>query len=305
MIVPTPDNTAGRPTAALDSRWHRFWFEPVSPDNLGICRFLFYGLLVIYYAPVSFVGWASVPKSFYDPIWLFERLHLPILPDPYLNSLASLWKAALLLSCLGFVTRVSTAVSFLLGVYLIGLPYNFGKTDHMTALPIFAMGVLALTWCGDAWSLDAYLRRRRGRPDPLPSGEYRWPVRAVWLAMSVVFFAAGMAKLIKGGPAWVFSEHFQISLVQRHYDPNPPDVTLGLWVAQHAWLARTLAAASLLGELLFPLVLVSRLARRVLPPALLLMQIGIGMLMNVWFMTFMFVYVFFVPADRLLRRRLK
>lgn len=298
-------STAAPPAPAPDSRWHRFWFEPERPDNLGLCRVLFYGLLLVYYAPIDYAGWGAVPKGFYDPIWLFQRLHLHVLPDPYMGQLAALWKASLLLSFVGFVTRVSTVVAFVLGVYLIGVPYNFGKTDHMTALVVFVLGIMALSWSGDAWSIDALFRRKRGAAPPPPSGEYRWPVRAVWVAMSVVFFAAGMAKLMQGGLAWVTSEHFQISLVQRFYDPNPPTVRLGLWLAAHPLLARTFAGVSLLGELLFPLALVSRRARAVLPPLLLAMQLGIGLLMNVWFYTFMFVYVFWVRWDRLLSPRLK
>jgi hypothetical protein len=289
--------------SVLLDRWRRFWFEPERPDNLGLCRLVFYGLLFLYYATVKFDGWAAVPRSLYDPIWPFEKFHIPILPDPYLGLAAALWKASLLLACVGFVTRASTALSFVLGAYLIAVPYNFGKTDHMTALVVFTLGIMAVSWCGDAWSVDAFIRRRfRGKGPPPPSGEYRWPIRAVWLAMAVVFFTAGMAKVINGGPAWVFSEHFEISLVQRHYDPNPPDLSLGLWIARHPWLARTMAAGSLAGELLFPLALFSRRARRVLPPMLLLMQLGIGLVMNVWFWTFMYVYVFWVPFDRILRR---
>src|SRR6185503_13285103 len=104
-----------------------WWFEPEWPDNLGLCRLVFFGLLLAFYLPVSHVGWGSVPASFRNPIWLFERLHLPIASDRVLAALVVTWKLALLLSCLGFVTRVSTAVALLTGFYLIGLPYNFGK----------------------------------------------------------------------------------------------------------------------------------------------------------------------------------
>jgi hypothetical protein len=289
--------------SAVVERWNRFWFEPEAPDNLGICRLLFYGLLLVYYLPVSYDGWGSIPRSFFQPVWPFEKFRIPILGDPYLGLAAAMWNASLLLASAGFCTRASTAIAFVLGAYLIGVPYNFGKTDHMTALVVFALGILAVSRCGDAWSADAFIRRRfLGREPAPPSGEYRWPVRAVWLTMALVFFAAGMAKVIQGGFAWVFSEHFEISLVQRFYDPNPPAVRLGLWIAAHPWLARTMAAGSLLGELLFPLALFSRRARRVLPPVMLLMQLGIGLLMNVWFWTFMYCYLFWVPWDRIVNR---
>ncbi|HZN63861.1 MAG TPA: hypothetical protein VFB66_01075 [Tepidisphaeraceae bacterium] len=292
--------------ATLADRWRRFWFEPVAPDNLGFCRLLFYGLLLYYFFPVHFVGWANVPESFRDPIWLFERFHLPILPDPALPAAGAAFKAALLLACVGLGTRMSTAVAFLLGTYLIGMRYNFGKTDHVGAILVFTMGILALSRCGDAWSIDSLVRRKRaqkrGEPNPAQvlSGEYRWPVRAVWVVMVMVFFAAGVAKVVQGGAAWVFSDHFAISLIQRYYDPSPPGNRIGLFVANHAWLAHTLAAAAVLVELTIPLAMFSRRARLVLPPALFLMQLGIGIVMNVWFTSFMYAYLFWVPWDRVL-----
>jgi hypothetical protein len=288
----------------LSARWRRWWFAPEPPDNLGLCRLLFFGLLFAYYLPVSQGAWGSVPTSFRNPIWLFDRLHLPILHEQPLTFVSVAWKVSLLLSCVGLLTRVSTAVAFLLGFYLIGVPYNFGKTDHMTAIVVWTMGILALSHCGDAWSIDRRLRRRGSVVRPPPSAEYRWPVRAVWVTMATVFFAAGMAKLIQGGPAWVFSEHMEISLVQRHYDVNGvPSVTWGLWIAQHPWMARSMAAGSMLLELSAPLALFSRRMRRVLPWLLLAMQLGIGVLMDVWFTRFMFVYLFWVPWDKLVRPR--
>ena len=293
-----------QPELAPRGRFRRWWFEPETPDNLGVCRLLFYGLLLAYYLPVSHVGWGSVPASFRNPIWLFERLHLPILPDAARAVLVAVWKLALLLSCVGLLTRVGTAVGFVVGFYLIGVPYNFGKTDHMTANLVWAMGIMALSRCGDAWSVDALIRRKRGRPAPAPSGEYRWPVRAVWVTMATIFFAAGMAKVIQGGPAWVFSDHMAISLVQRYYDVTaPPPLDWGLRVARHSWLARSMAAGSLALELAAPLALFSRRLRRVGPWMLLGMQVGIGLLMDVWFTRFFFAYVFWVPWDRLVRPR--
>jgi hypothetical protein len=54
-------------------------------------------------------------------------------------------------------------------------------------------------------------------------------------------------------------------------------------------------------ELSMPLALFSRRARVVLPVLLFLMQLGIGLLMNVWFLQFVLVYMFWVPWERVLR----
>ena len=166
--------------------------------------------------------------------------------------------------------------------------------------------VSGFLWLSSQKSVPAWLIQRLPTVQKyLEKRESAMPVRAVWLTMTVVFFAAGVAKVTQGGAvwfstAWVFSDHMAISLVQQHYGLDPPGVTWGLFVARHGWLARLMAAGAVVLELAAPLALVSRRLRRVLPPSLLLMQIGIGVLMNVWFTRFMFVYIFWVPWGRLL-----
>jgi hypothetical protein len=128
----------------------------------------------------------------------------------------------------------------------------------------------------------------------------------VWLLMAVVFFTAGATKLRRGGLEWITSSTFASVLVSKHYDPEPPVVRWGLTIAQMPALTLAMAAGSVLLELSMPLALFSRRARIILPLSLFLMQLGIGLLMNVWFLQFVLVYVFWVPWERVLesiRRR--
>ena len=283
----------------LADRWRQWWFEPVSPLNLGICRVLFYGLLfqhmVLHTRPIN--AWATIPDGFLKPAWMYEFFRIPVFPPPVLLAMEIVWKAALLLSCVGFFTRVSTIVAAPLTLYLIGVPYNYGKVDHMTAILVFTTWILAFSHCGDAVSIDRLVRKRRDPAPVAPSGEYRWPVRMVWVLMSVLFFNAGMAKVIRGGLPWVFSENFAILLVQRHYMNSLPAVDWGLWIAKHPLVYKTFAAGSILAEVFLFLALFNRRLRWVLPWALLAMQIGIGLLMRVWFTPYMYVYLFWVPWD--------
>src|SRR4029078_3516477 len=108
------------------------------------------------------------------------------------------WTVVALIACAGTVTRVSTLASFVLGFYLLGLPHNFGKVNHDDAIIVLIFAVMALSRAGDAWSLDATIARRLrgGRPLPVPasSGEYTWPLRCVWLALALIYLAAGVGK---------------------------------------------------------------------------------------------------------------
>jgi hypothetical protein len=283
----------------LPQRWNRFWFAPKAPLDLAICRITFLAFCCFYFLPRTFHGYAELPQSMFEPVWLFEKLRLPILQDSALIPLSIVWKVALVMGCLGLFTRPALIVAALLTFYFGGLPFNFGKTAHNMSAVIFAIGILSLSRCGDALSLDRLLFGR-GRPAPAPSGEYRWPIRAVWLTLTFVFFAAGVAKIRASGLGWIFSENFQILLVQRHYGALPPILELGLWMAKYQWITWIAAASAILVELFFPLALFNRFARYIFPAGMFATQLGIGFLMNVWFGIFMGTYLFWVPWSKLL-----
>jgi hypothetical protein len=287
-----------------------FWFEPVEPLNLGLCRVLFFGAFLLFYLTEDFSAWAEVSDSFWMPIAPFEILHLPVLSSALLNVLQITWKMSLALSCLGLFTRASTVSSFILGLYLLGLPHNFGKVHHFDGLVVIVLGIMALSRCGDACSIDQLIRKMwQGNnlsvQQPQLSGEYRWPVRAVWLMFALIFFAAGVAKLRNSGLVWIMSDNLKIMLIQHHYyrsDPYTPLVSWGLEIAQHNWLSRLLAAATVVLEVSYPLALFSSRARWVIVPSVFLMQAGIRILMGPPFTQFLICNLFWVPWDRISHR---
>jgi len=288
----------------MRARWNAFWFAPASPLGLALCRIVFYGGLALGFAGTPFADWADVAPVFWRPTWSFAALGLGVLPPAPLAIVAWTWKLALVAACVGLATRLSTITSLLLGYYLLGLPNGFGKIHHHDAIVVFVCAILALARSGDALSLDRALRAR-GAAASAPSGEYTWPLRMVWVLMALLFFGAGASKLRASGLDWVLSDHLAIVLVQGHYHVNDvvPATTFGLGLARHRWVCRALAATVLGAELAYPLALVSRSARRVIVPGVLLMQIGIRILLGPSFGTWMLCNVFWVPWDALLARR--
>ncbi len=290
---------------ALRQRWHSFWFEPVEPVNLGVCRLLFFGAFFLLYLPLDVTLWAGVSDVFWMPVWLFRRFHLPVLSAPMLGMFQGFWKVALGLSCLGLFTRTATSASFLFGVYLLGLPHNFGKTHHFDAIVVFVLGIMALARCGDSWSVDrliAVARRGRGSSAvrPVPSGEYAWPVRLVWALMALIFLGAGVSKLRHSGFDWIVSDNLAIMLLQHVYQPvaqADPLVSWSFAVARARWLCQLLAGATIVLEVGYPLALISRRARWVIVPGAFLMQVGIRLLMGPTFHQFLICNLFWVPWD--------
>jgi hypothetical protein len=291
----------------LSESWDRFWFEPTSPSNLGLCRVAFFGATLWLHSAKDFSGWADVSDVFWMPVYSFRVLHVPVLSSEILELLQVLWKLALWLSCIGFLTRLSTVTSFLLGFYLLGLPHSFGKTDHGDAALVFVLGIMAVSHCGDGWSIDRLVgnalhdgpeRSLRVRS----SGEYTWPIRLVWVLLALIFFGAGLAKLRNSGLAWIASDNLAMLLLVPHYPiAGTPLTSWGPLIAQYDWACRALAATTVALELSYPLALVRREARWGIVPATCSMLIAIRVLMGPGFSLLVICHVFWVPWERVRR----
>lgn len=284
----------------------RFFFAPRPPALLGFCRLLFFALVFCFFLGRDYATWGDVPASMLNNrIFLFRLLHLPIGSHNVLAAIELLWKTALLSSAIGFFTRTSMIAAALSGLYILGVPNNFGKTGHGEGIIIFTTFILAFSRAGDAWSIDSLVRAWRSRdPDrarAMPaSGEYTWPIKLVWLLMSLIMLGAGVTKLRWSGLDWVRTDNLSTTILQHYYAGySEPPTDLGLWIAQHKTLCKVIAGMTILIELTFPLAMFSRAARWMLVPAMFAAQIGIYLMMGVNFTQFMFAYLFWIPWDKL------
>ncbi len=275
----------------LTRAWSAYYFAPAGPTDLGACRTIIFGLLLAYYLPIDFAAWAGVSRVAWMPIWPFAVLHLGVPGHGTLVTIEWVWKGSLLLAALGLFTRPATVAAFVGGFYLLGLPHNFGKVDHYDALAVFILLIFAAARCGDAVSLDSLWFRKQL---PADSGEYRWPIRAAWVAFAVVFFSAGASKLLNSGAAWVTSDHMVTVLLKEQYN-NDPLVAWGAWIARHPPLPNLMAAMTLLLELGYPLALFSRRARLFFVPGMFAAQLGIRVLMGPAFWPFLICSAVWVP----------
>jgi hypothetical protein len=284
-----------------------YFFRPSRATDLCISRVVFYSLAFAYYLPQDLHEWGSVAREFWMPVALFRVLHLPLLDTAALVVLETIWKLALGCAAIGLFTRVAMPVCFVGGVYLLGLPQNFGQIQHFDTLLVLILGILSLSRAGDAWSIDAWRRNRTGSAvstDHL-SPEYRWPVRTIWMTAALIFFAAGFSKVRHSGLTWIFSDHLATLLVrhQYHISDGEPLTSWGPLVASHPWAARGLAAVSILTETLYPVALFSRRARYVLVPGGITFLIGIRLLMGPTFEALLICHAFWLNwewlADRM------
>lgn len=292
-------------TAAAGSvrrSWQRFWFEPSTATNLAVSRVVLYAPLTLFYAQQDFSIWGSVSPALVQPIWLFSAFHLPVFSPGVLTAVELVWKVSLA-TAIGLFTNLSCLVSAVLGLYLLGLPHNFGQTYHFDAAILFGFGVLAFSRCGDAWSIDA-LRRAARRPERAhivwQSGEYTWPIRLMWVTISLIFCAAGIAKLRTSGLEWVTSDHMTLLLqrVQYHISDADPVTNWGSYIAPVPWMASGVAATTIVVETLYPLALFRTPLRPAIVVAGIGLIVGIRLLMGPTFEHFLLVNGFWVPWDR-------
>ena len=290
---------------ALAAAWNAFWFAPAVPWPLGVCRAGFFGsFYVLFLARIDLRWYALFPPEFYQPRSFFDWLSLPMPNWEVLAWLVTAFELSVILASLGLLTRLATFVAFVLGLYLLGLQFNYGYLHWAHAIVPIVMGILALSPCGDALSLDALLRRViRGKAADT-GGQYRWPIRLVWLVFVTVFLAAGLAKLRQAGLEWVLSDTLRNYFLENQYVFHSEGASgwrhlLADWLIARPGLCRVLAGMVLAVELSAPAALFSHHARRWLIPLLFLFQVGNALLLyQDFFFAYLGLYLFWMPWGR-------
>jgi hypothetical protein len=303
---------------SLRQRWNHFWFQAASPDNLGLCRIVLFGTMFLYYMIMprlfpswgyleNFVPWGSVSRVFWSPVWLISVLHLPPASTEVLETVQIAWRASLLFSCVGLFTRVSTAISFGFGLYLFGVAASFGRIHHTEHILIFSFLIMACSRCGDAWSIDALIRKAKAPAIPETremSGEYTWPVRLIWVVIALIYFAAGISKLRHSGFEWITSDSMSNYLISHayHISVTDPLTSWGPALTRTVVIPKMLAAFGMILELALPIALFSRRARWVLAPSVALMQLGVAVLLGPNFYQITICQLLWVPWDHVVAR---
>jgi hypothetical protein len=90
---------------------------------------------------------------------------------------------------------------------------------------------------------------------PRPARGAGWPVRVSALAIVGAYAAAGTMKLAHTGPEWVAGDNMRWVMYAAAAGSLGPTTALARTIADHAWLAHTVAAGILGLELLAPLAL--------------------------------------------------
>jgi hypothetical protein len=207
----------------------------------------------------------------------------------------------------GWRSRTSTVVSWLCVVSLASFQVAFTRTwSHHNNLPLLVQLAFFGARCGDVWSVDAWLRQRRGAPPIVVEHGYQWSLRLAQLTAALMFFSAALAKLYFGHftLAWALSDNLRHQLLARYDWIGVPRTALADWLIDDLWRYRGAAVLNLLAQTL-PLAAAALPRRpwlRALAGAVFATEVTmLGAVMDLWNLHWLPLVAVFVDWDRLLR----
>ncbi|TWU00100.1 Vitamin K-dependent gamma-carboxylase [Botrimarina colliarenosi] len=285
-------------------RFKRFLFASSAPLNLAVLRIAVFGMLLYLLRTELIETYAAWPREMYQfPLiagWFYQ--FLPITPE-VVTPLLTIATVTTVLAVFGVLTRATTVVSVLLGVYLIGIPQLSGKVNHLHHLLLIG-AVLACSQCGDALSIDAIVRAFRGADrgvvaPPHRAVRYGLPIRLAMLVLATVYFFPGFWKVASNGPQWVFSNNLENHMLQKWFELETYTPPIPLHKAPFSGVGGALFAVVF--ELGLPIALLWKRSRAVWAMMGLTFHNLTNLLMNISFITLQVMYVMFVDWQRLLR----
>ena len=215
-------------------------------------------------------------------------------------------KTALVLSLLagtaGFLTSISTKTSFLLVLFYQGLLRSFGHFNHDEMLPVYYLGVLAFTPCGDEFSLDGLLRKNRSER---PALAYAYPILLMQLLMSWTYFSSALIKLRVAGLQYLSADNLPVLAIFHSLD-NLHDTSFkwAFWLPQiRSWLPFAVGLV-LVWELIFPLAVFWKRLRWWILGFGVVFHLATLFVMNIFFPHHLAMYLVFVNWDWVAERLL-
>ena len=273
--------------------FYRRFVGAATPGSLGAIRMFICAILLASALWEDLASSALLPKEMRGPMGLLQVFyHLPgfeafVSSQSALGIFEALTALILFLGIIGWHTRIVVPLGALCYFLLGGIIRQYTWFFHTGLVPLYVLAVLSLTPCGDGWSVDRLLRIYRRRPVPdadraLPV--YGWSRYLCWLVVALAYVAAGLSKLGNDGWAWLNPASLKRKMLHDSLNPMEFDWGVAFYFVQAPdFFFTALAAATVLGELAFGLVLFSRVARLVVPAVMVMMHLGIFVFQNVLF----------------------
>jgi predicted DCC family thiol-disulfide oxidoreductase YuxK len=286
-----------------------------TPATLGAIRMWTCAILLMITVWDDLGSLALLPPEYRMDMGLMTLFHSSLLRPVFETLLASetalrlfqrLTEVVLLLGLIGWQTRIVVPLATLLSFVFNGILREYSGFWHQGLVPLYVLGILSFTPCGDGWSVDRLRRMFKGQtvPDPdTPSAVYGWARYVCWTGIALIYSAAGLSKLRTSGIEWMSASSMKGLLFEQTLYPRGTNLSLSLHLVSAPDIVFVLLAiAAICGEVFFAAVLFSRLARLILPGTIILMHVGIILLQNIVFFDFMLILLIFYDFTAVTRK---
>jgi hypothetical protein len=265
---------------------------------LGVVRAGVSGVFLVSVLLTDFTNLGRLPVTLLRPAGFMQllpwSLYEAVMTPRGMFSLMCGTALSLLLSTAGWLTPATTKTSALLVLFYQGLLRNLGHFNHDEMLGVYYLLILAFAPCGDGFSVDGLLRRGRGR-ERLSEFAYGYPVLLMRALMAWAYFSSALIKLRSSGAGY-FSPDTLPALAVRHSLDNLHDTQFryAFYLFDYRAYTTPLVALVVAWELLFPLALFSKRARRCLLGFGVVFHVSTLFVMNIFFPHFLAMYLVFV-----------
>jgi len=255
--------------------WNHFWFRPASPLGPIAVRILLsvQALWIVLSRPElpNLVAW---PDAFWTDIPTALRFRFFVFARS--STLEWILWATLIILLLLLIVRGGRLAAFVAGILL----YHFAPMENILSGAAL-LGFRGLTQPVQGLLILSFARQPHLHDQPSP--EYRWPVAAIQLLFSLTYFFAGLSKLFDAGWSWVSADNMQATAMV--FTTWPVSSPWAAWLIAHRGACWVIGVGTLALELLFPLVLFSPLAAKILVPIAFIGHIGIAYTLGIYFLS--------------------
>jgi len=275
-------------------------FTSGSAMTLGVTRSVVSGTFLIATLVTSFSALGQLPVTILRPTGLMKVLpwnfYDRLLTPTGMFAFKSVLLLSLLLSTFGLLTSLSTKVSLLLVIFYEGLVRSFGHYNHDEMLAVYYLVVLAFVPCGDDFSLDHWLGRKRAGQS---SFIYGYPVLLMQSLMAWVYFSSALVKMRVAGLKYLSADNLPVLAIFHSLDNlHDTGFRLAFWLPQVRVVLPFVVGLVLVWELFFPVAIVWRRARWWILGFGVLFHIATLFLMNIFFPYQLAMYLIFVDWDK-------
>lgn len=307
MVAMIPFLWKYRDECVSPQAWYQRFVGPTSAEQLGLIRAFIFLLLLINTVWEDLPSLACLPPDLRISMGVMSLLHQIPGWDQLYGSYAALVAIKvvtcvfLALAMIGLGTRFTVPIAATLAFVHGGMLREYSHLFHTFLAPMYIALAMSFMPCADGFSLSSRWSSKRFGNEVT----YGWSRYLCWVIVAGAYCCAGLSKIGNGGIWWWHGAN-----LKRHVMMDAMNPMWFHWGNEETLVAIPIAIYSLgaiialVAEAFYPVVLVTRWGRYVIPPMAVCMHLGIMMAQGILFVDLILIHAImydWTPLVRLVR----